>query len=470
MAQLWLRHITVILALCVPLAGVRLASGQPLSQVMAAAVAPCNPVSGPKDVHLLAATSLSTVHEGYECILAHYVTASTTLDDRTLLRGAVAAVTFSLQQDGVPAPAQSAPALTGNRNHDWADFQSWYDVMVRGLPTTRLATYAEDALQGMTDALNDDHTAYVPPYFMKGEVAQLSNGPTPSFGLDTSPITNTVTLPIYITDVFTSGPAANAGLLPGDIVSAIDGVSPAANVFGLVSLLLPQAGAQTALTILRPSTGLTKTVVLTARTMLTPVVSSKLVGADIAYVKLYEFAADAYRQVQSALKSLSRTTTLKGVILDLRNDGGGDEGQAVQLISSFVHDGIIAYRVNGSGRRQPQRTDDAVPLLHLPLAVLVDGGSASASEILASTIKDYHAGQIVGQRSLGAVAEAEFYGLNDGGGLEITVSHLLGPDGEMLDGVGVEPTQVVATSPGDLSKGFDPAVSRAVQDLQMGSA
>jgi len=259
-------------------------------------------------------------------------------------------------------------------------------------------------------------------------------------------------------------------LLPGDIVSAIDGVSPAANVFGLVSLLLPQAGAQTALTILRPSTGLTKTVVLTARTMLTPVVSSKLVGADIAYVKLYEFAADAYRQVQSALKSLSRTTTLKGVILDLRNDGGGDEGQAVQLISSFVHDGIIAYRVNGSGRRQPQRTDDAVPLLHLPLAVLVDGGSASASEILASTIKDYHAGQIVGQRSLGAVAEAEFYGLNDGGGLEITVSHLLGPDGEMLDGVGVEPTQVVATSPGDLSKGFDPAVSRAVQDLQMGSA
>ncbi|MDB5059798.1 MAG: hypothetical protein JWO59_3270, partial [Chloroflexi bacterium] len=330
---------------------------------------------------------------------------------------------------------------------------------------------AELSLLGMGSALKDDHTSYLPAQFIKPALAQLNDGPVPSLGLVTSPITNTIRTPVYITDVYPHSPAADAGLLPGDTITQIDGTAPASGgqpSAALINVLLPQSGVKVTLTIQRPSSGTSKTVTLNTRTLQTPTTTSRLLPNGVAYVRLYEFTSHASNSVFSAVRKLGSTTKLTGIVLDLRNNQGGDVVQASRLISAFVHNAVIGYTVDGLGKRTAQRTDDKVPLLHLPLAVLIDGGSASSSELIAGTVRDLHVGQVVGERSAGALAEAEFFGLGDGSGFEITQARVLGPKAEKVDGIGIQPNVVAPTSAGDLSAGRDPAVNRAVQFLQAG--
>jgi carboxyl-terminal processing protease len=432
--------------------------------------AKCMVLNGPKDLHATASTTIDTVEQGYKCVLANYVTGKT-LDDRVLLQGAYSTVIDNLKQYGVPVQNVVPLKLTGNRTSDWLAFKRTFESINNGLPRVGLVqgAIAELSLLGMASALKDDHTSYLPAQFIKPALAQLNDGPVPSLGLVTSPITNTVTTPVFITDVFPHSPAADAGLVPGDTITQIDGAAPSSGgqpAAALINVLLPQTGLKVTLTIQRPSTGTSKTVTLITRTLKAPTTTSRLLSNGVAYVKLYEFTSHASTSVFSALQKLGSTTKLTGIVLDLRNNQGGDVNQATRLISAFVHNGVIGYTVNGAGKRTAQRTDDKIPLLHLPLTVLIDGGSASSSELIAGTVRDLHVGQLIGQRSAGALAEAEFFGLGDGSGFEITEARVLGPKAEKVDGIGIQPNVVVPTSAKDLSAGLDPAVSRAVQYLQ----
>jgi carboxyl-terminal processing protease len=233
-------------------------------------------------------------------------------------------------------------------------------------------------------------------------------------------------------------------------------------------LLLPRAGTSETLTVLRPANGQRRQVTLTARTLVTPAVSARVLAGDIAYIRLEEFTTQAATLVTAALRSLHLGAHLRGVVLDLRGNGGGDANQAVRILSAFVHHQIVAIDVNGKGKRTPERTVNSVPLLRVPLVVLTDAGSASSSELVAGAVRDLHAGLVVGTRTAGALAGAEFYGLSDGSGLEITEVRVLGAKGERIDNVGVAPNQQVLATALDLSRGQDPVISRAVADLQQG--
>jgi carboxyl-terminal processing protease len=190
-----------------------------------------------------------------------------------------------------------------------------------------------------------------------------------------------------------------------------------------------------------------------------------MLASGIAYVRLYTFSADSAGQVLRAVRQIAQSAPLKGVILDLRNNPGGYVDQARELLSAFAHHHVISYLVDGRGQRTAAWTDDSVPLLHLPLAVLIDAGSASSSELVAEAVKDLRAGVVVGQRSAGALAQAEFFALNDGGGIEITEDRVLGARAEIVDGVGITPDATVVASPLDLSAGHDPVIDRAVESL-----
>jgi carboxyl-terminal processing protease len=413
---------------------------------------------------------LATVQEGYNCLLGHYVKGKV-LDDRVLLQGAYSYVVSSLQHFHIPLPAVSPMQLTGKHDADWQAFKRTIDALNNGLPHSGLipGAVAYLSLLGMTGSLKDDHTSYLPTQFIGPLLAQLNEGPSPSYGIVTSPITNTIKLPIYVADVYPNSPAANAGVLAGDTITQLNGVAPAPGgqaSAGLVALLLPQEGAQISLTASRPATGTTKTVTLAARSLVAPTTTSRALPGGAAYVKLYQFTSHASDRVFSAIRKLAVSTKLTGVVLDLRGNEGGDANQATRLISAFIHKGVIGYTIDSSGKRVAQRTDDKVPLLHLPLAVLIDGGSASSSELVAGAVRDLNAGRVVGERSMGALAEAEFYGLNDGSGLEITEARVLGPKAEKVDGIGIQPNQIAATTAGDLSAGRDPAIQLAVQYIQ----
>ena len=430
---------------------------------------PCATIAAPDDVLPATSSTLLTVEQGYQCIFKHYVTGNTTLDDRVLLRGAYLAVETELEQDALRT-AVPEPDLTGNRLEDWSLFAHWLGNILTSFPvssamTTRLSQLS---LGGMTAALKDQHTVYLPAQYMEQVAAQLADGPIPTLGFETSPITDTVELPIYLTDVFQSSPAAKAGLKPGDIITAIDGMPPTNGDLpssGLLSLLVPEVGTSFALTMDRPSTGASWTVSMNVRKLATPVISSRMLPSGIAYVRLYTFSADSAKQVFRAVRGIAQSAPLRGMMLDLRNNPGGYVDQASELLSAFAHHQVVSYTVDGRGRRTATWTDDSVPLLHVPLAILIDAGSASSSELVAGAVKDLHAGIVVGQRSAGALAQAEFFALDDGGGMEITEDRVLGANAEIVDGVGITPDESVVASPLDLSNGHDPVIYTAVSAL-----
>jgi carboxyl-terminal processing protease len=202
--------------------------------------------------------------------------------------------------------------------------------------------------------------------------------------------------------------------------------------------------------------------------MVAPSVTARELGHGIAYVRLFEFSADASSQVFTAIKRLHLGTTLRGVVLDLRGNPGGTESQAVEILSAFDRNAVVGFEVQGSGKRAALSTDNAIPYLHVPLVVLTDSDSASASEVVAAAVRDLHLGEVVGGRTAGELAGAYFYSLSDGSSLEITAFHVLGPKGERIDGVGVPPNQQIMASAGQLSAGHDPVIDQAVHDIRQG--
>src|SRR6185437_1275255 len=121
-----------------------------------------------------------------------------------------------------------------------------------------------------------------------------------------------------------------------------------------------------------------------------PDLSDRVLAKSFYYVRLYSFTKNSTNKILSDIQALQATHDLKGVVLDLRGNGGGLIDGAVRLLSAFVHDKTLFVSVNGAGKQDPQSTDDKVPLLHLPLVVLIDSGSASSSEIVATAVRDYH--------------------------------------------------------------------------------
>lgn len=425
----------------------------------------CTALNAPKDLHKTGATTLTTIEQGYRCLLKHYVTGKR-LDDRVLLRGAYNGLVSQLRQIGLPLPGAVLPPLSGDREADWQIFSRAYTSLVNGLPHLGFVggALAQEALAQMTLALKDDHTGYYPAEIMQPFIAQLSDsGRIPSVGLVTSSPTAG---PLFITDVFPGSPASDAGLRPGDTITAVGGstLKNGQVSASLLGLLFPTIGAPVQMTVLRPQTGATLSVTLQPRNLVPPDISARLVAGNIAFVRLYQFTKHAAKEVLGAITGFG--PMVRGVVLDLRGNPGGYADQAVQILSAFTHHRVLEVSVDGSGKRDPQRTDDRLPLLHQPLAVLIDQGSGSSSEIVAGAVRDYTLGRLVGQRTGGALAGAEFYGLSDGSGMEVTEAYILGPKGERIDGVGVAPDDAVTTTAGELSAGHDPALDQAVRFLR----
>ena len=430
----------------------------------------CTVLSSARSVSPVRTPSLLTVQEGFSCLLAHYVTGAS-LDERTLLRGAYNEMDNALQVNGIAVPSSMRePAFTGSREQDWRLFAQAYTNLNSLLPATFVipGALAELALAGMTGSLHDDHTGYVPGNQLKPLIGQLfDSGPIPTLGLVVS-ITS-ATQPIFVTTLFKGAPAAQAGIKLGDVVLLVNGHAPFSDVQGLagyVPLLAPQMGFPVTLVLSRPATGAILTFHLIPKSLKTPDATSQVIAGHIYYVKLFSFTKDAASRIMAEIAALPASAKIQGLVLDRRGNQGGVIDGAIRLLSAFAHHKTLFYSVDGKGKRSPQGTDNSIPLLGWPLVVLTDSSSASSSEIVASAVHDYHLGTLIGTRTAGALAGADFFGLNDGGGLEITEVRVLGPKGETVDGVGVVPDQHITTSPHDLSTGHDPAVDWAVRDLK----
>ena len=308
-----------------------------------------------------------------------------------------------------------------------------HDKYYRELPRGELS---DSAIAGAVRGLDDRFSAYL----SAKEFHLFQNSLDNAFeGIGTS--VRGVRAGLRIESVYPGSPAQKAQIKPGDVITHADGhkltgLSEAA----ATALIKGRAGTTVALRLRRGDRTLTKRV--TRAKISVPVVSSKIANAGgkrAAYVALSTFGPrTAHVEVAAALRRLERRKA-KGIVLDLRRNGGGLVSEAQQVASMFLADGTI---VTTRGRAVKEQTLEALghPIAgDLPTVVLVDRGTASASEIVAGALQDRKRATLVGTRTFGKGVFQEVMPLDNGGALDLTVGQYFLPSGRNLGGAGTKP-------------------------------
>jgi carboxyl-terminal processing protease len=246
---------------------------------------------------------------------------------------------------------------------------------------------------------------------------------------------------LRVARVFDGSPAKEAGMREGDIVVEVNGKSIAGNDADVSTAQIKgKPGTEVTLTVLRPATGDERELNLTRRELAVPVVEGEMREADgrkVGYVQLISFSRGASEQLRKEVERLYDEGA-EGIVLDLRGNGGGLLDEAVLTSSIFVEDGPI---VSTEGRTQPKETLDAVgdALDPKPMVVLIDGNTASASEILTEALSDADLATVVGEKSFGKGSFQEVIELENGAALDLTVGEYLTRDGDSINRIGIKP-------------------------------
>jgi carboxyl-terminal processing protease len=321
----------------------------------------------------------------------------------------------------------------------------------------------QGAITGMMNALGDPHTGYSTPL----ETTDLNNSLQGAFDgigayVDTKGayLTITATIPGY--------PAAKAGLQSGDQIIAVNGVDMTGMDPDIVRLtkVMGPAGTTVKLTIQR--TGLDKPLEfnITREHIVIPFVTSKMLANKIAYIQITQFGETAANDFHTQLSQLMAQDPA-GVVLDLRNNPGGYLNAAVAIASEFIDHGVIVSEKNSDGSKTPYSATSGGLATSIPLVVLVNGNSASASEIVAGAIQDDGRGKLVGELTYGKGSVQEYFPLKDGGLARITVAKWLTPNGRTIDNIGLTPDQVVTLTQADITADLDPQLDAALKLLPL---
>ncbi len=355
----------------------------------------------------------------------------------------------------------------------WDAFDS-IDQRYAGLPVTRQAVI-EGAISGMFKALGDPFSSYMTGAAYQASLTGLS-GQFEGIGAvitteDAHGIPGCTpagpTCRIAISRVYPGSPADTAGLRAADVIEAVDGVSVAGRTTDeVVGLVRGPRGTAVTLRISRD--GLAPFDVRMVRAIINPqdVTSRVIAGGTIGYIRISSFGSGVAADFTSQLRTLI-ASGVHGIVLDLRGDPGGFVDQARTIASQFIGSGPIYWEQNASGARRPVDAEPGGIATNprLPLIVLVDKGSASASEILAGALQATGRGRLLGTTTYGkgTVQEWQLLG-QDMGGFRLTIARWLTPDKVWINGKGLTPN-IVYQAPANAPVGTDPVLERAVQVL-----
>lgn len=304
------------------------------------------------------------------------------------------------------------------------------------------AELIEGALQGMLSGL-DPHSMYLP----KEIFSEFKTDTTGKFGGVGIEITVKDGMLTIISPI-DGTPASHAGLLPGDVILRIDGEDAKnINLIEAIEAMRGPIGESIVLTIYRSKTKKTFTVTLTREVVNVKSVVSEKLSDGLALIQIRNFQEDTEADFKTALDSLDGDSgaELKGLVIDLRNNPGGLLDQAVSIADLFIDRGPIVSIKDRSGKSEVKKAT-AKGTLHIPITVLVNEGSASASEILAGALQDTGRGFLIGEKTFGKGSVQTVIELPDGSGLKLTVAHYYTPKGRFIDGKGIIPNVIVDES------------------------
>ncbi|MFO8037752.1 MAG: S41 family peptidase [Anaerolineales bacterium] len=317
------------------------------------------------------------------------------------------------------------------------------------------------AISGMLDSLGDPHTSYMDPFQFEQANIPMS-GEYEGIGAWVDPTGKY----LEIISPMPNSPAEKAGLKPGDKVIAIDGEDMTGIDGNLViKEILGPAGTDVVLTIEREGEPEPFDVTVTRQKITIPSVEYRMIeGENIAHLQLITFGQDTRSELRDAIKDLLANDP-DGLILDLRNNGGGYLQTAVTVASEFIEEGVILYEDYGDDQEmksyQAQKGGLATDI---PLVVLVNEGSASASEIVAGAIQDYERGPLVGATTFGKGSVQNWIELsNDEGAIRVTIARWLTPDKRQIHEQGLTPNYEVELTEEDVQNEEDPQLDKAIE-------
>lgn len=331
------------------------------------------------------------------------------------------------------------------------------------IPESKAVTYG--AIRGSLAALDDPYTVFIEPAAREAERERLQG----SFGGIGAYISRSEETGEVLLEPIPGNPAEAAGIVSGDVLLAIDGepVVPEMTVPEIVDRVKGEKGTRVILTIRHPDATEAVDITVVRADILLPSVTYRLTAEDptIGYIGLWRFSGESGKEIGAALQDLLAQGATQ-FILDLRQNGGGLRDSAVEVADHFLDSGPVLYiESQDEGERVFNSTDETL-VPDAPLVVLVDGGTASASEIVAGALRDRERATLIGSKTFGKGSVQLVFDLSDGSSVHVTSARWLTPDRQTLDQNGLEPDIPVEVRQEDIDNGRDPALEQAVQFLQ----
>jgi carboxyl-terminal processing protease len=316
------------------------------------------------------------------------------------------------------------------------------------------------AIQQSLELLEDEYTQYIPPD-VADQVRQQLEGSFEGIGAF---IDLTEDGYLLIVRPIEGQPADLAGVMSGDIVTHVDGVS----VLGktqeeIVNEVKGPRGTEVTLTIVRELAPDPLNITIVRALVELPIIESEMLENNIAYVRLTSFNSTAVQQLSVELEALLNQNP-QALIFDLRDNPGGFLNQSVAVADLFLTEGVVLYQRNRNGEEEVFSSQTGDLAETIPLIVLVNSGSASASEIVAGAIQDRGRGIILGEVSFGKGSVQNTLTLPDGSELRVTIARWYTPDNNTIDGQGITPDVIVPLE-GEFGTETDSQIRRAIELL-----
>jgi len=344
---------------------------------------------------------------------------------------------------------------------DWVE-QSF----IGDLPDDRTVTYG--AIRGALATLNDPYTYFVEPVAREQERETLRG----NFGGIGANIRREEDGRLTLTPI-PGNPAEEAGIRDGDTLLAVDGLDvsdpDAFTVEEIVQLIRGEKGTAVVLTVRHADSDEAVDIAIVRADILIPSVTARILPEDpaIGYIQLTRFSGESGREVSEAIARLQAAGATQ-LILDLRHNGGGLLDGAIAVSDHFVEGGVVLYQQSrGQAERQFEANGAAVAG-NMPLVVLIDGGTASAAEIVAGALRDRERAVLIGAPTFGKGSVQLVYDLSDGSSVHVTAARWFTPARHQIDQQGLAPDILVETAAAAVSDGRDEFLARAVAFLQNG--
>lgn len=336
---------------------------------------------------------------------------------------------------------QTAVAQDGGRDETFEPFWETWDLLhqfyVEDLDDEALMS---GAIDGMIASLEDPHMSYIPP---EDYQIILTNLNAEFEGIGATVRQDEETGALIIVRPLPDSPALNAGILAGDQIVTVDGEDiTELNQDVIISMVRGPAGTDVVLGVRRASEEDVLDITVTRDTIVLPTVEYEILEGNIGYLQLYQFSPDSNTQVTEALIDMD-ANNLEGLIVDIRGNSGGYLNVALDIISEFIEEGPILIERGSNEEETIYNAFGNANAADVPLVILVDQSSASASELMAGALQDRGRATIVGMPTFGKGSVQTWRRLSNDGGVRITISRWYTPAGYTVEPDGIQPDEIV---------------------------